>query len=81
MTSFNCRILYYNRYSPQLRLGLNDIRMERGGSMPADNPDGKKNKNKDRKVLLVLAIAALLFTLALNYFIGKRNSASVSEVK
>lgn len=49
--------------------------------MPADNPDGKKNKNKDRKVLLVLAIAALLFTLALNYFIGKRNSASVSEVK
>ena len=47
--------------------------------MPADNPDGKKNK--DRKVLLVLAIAALLFTLALNYFIGKRNSASVSEVK
>jgi len=55
--------------------------MERGGSMPADNPDGKKNKNKDRKVLLVLAIAALLFTLALNYFIGKRNSASVSEVK
>lgn len=49
--------------------------------MPADNPDGKKNKNKDRKALLVLAIAALLFTLALNYFIGKRNSASVSEVK
>ena len=49
--------------------------------MPADNPDGKKNKNKDRKVLLVLAIAALLFTLALNYFIGKRNPASVSEVK
>lgn len=49
--------------------------------MPADNPDGKKNKNKDRKVLLILAIAALLFTLALNYFIGKRNSASVSEVK
>ena len=42
--------------------------------MPADNPDGKKNKNKDRKVLLVLAIAALLFTLALNYFIGERNS-------
>ena len=28
-----------------------------------------------------MAIAALLFTLALNYFIGKRNSASVSEVK
>ena len=49
--------------------------------MPADNPDGKKNKNKDRKVLLILAIAALLFTFALNYFIGKRNSASVSEVK
>ena len=49
--------------------------------MPADNPDGKNHHTKDRKVLLVLAIAALLFTLALNYFIGKRNSASVSEVK
>ena len=49
--------------------------------MPADNPDGKKNKNKDRKVLLVLAIAALLFTLALNYFITMLDEGKVEEVE
>lgn len=55
--------------------------MERGGNMPANNPDGKNNKNKDKKALLILAIVALVLTLILNYFIGKKSMADVSEVK
>ncbi len=43
-------------------------------------PEGGNNKN-DKRLLLILAVAALILTLALNYYIGKRAMADVSEVK
>lgn len=48
--------------------------------MPNKKDEGGNNRN-DKRLLAVLAIAALILTLALNYFIGKRSMADVSEVK
>ncbi|GFI61033.1 ATP-dependent zinc metalloprotease FtsH [Clostridiales bacterium] len=49
--------------------------------MPSNNYEGGNKNNNDKRLLIVLAIIALIFTLALNYFIGKRSMADVSEVK
>ena len=41
----------------------------------------EKNNGKDKKMLAALAIAALVFSLALNYIISKKSMTNVSEVK
>lgn len=48
--------------------------------MSDKKPDDGKNKN-DKKLILILTIIALSFTLILNYYISKRKMADVSEVK
>jgi len=50
--------------------------------MPSENNDNnKKNSDKEKRALLIFAIVALIFTLTLNYFIGKKQMDSVDEVK
>lgn len=50
--------------------------------MPSENNENnKKNKDKEKKALLIFAIVALIFTLGLNYVIGKKQMESVDEVK
>ena len=55
--------------------------MERGAGMAADNKNSENKNKNDKKILLMLAVTALVFTLALNYFIGKNSMADISEVK
>ncbi|MDD5945785.1 MAG: ATP-dependent zinc metalloprotease FtsH [Clostridia bacterium] len=47
----------------------------------AGDKSGDGKNNKDKKLLIALAIAALVFTLCLNYFVSKKSMAEVSEVK
>lgn len=50
--------------------------------MPSENNENnKKNNDKEKKALLIFAIIALIFTLGLNYVIGKKQMESVDEVK
>ena len=45
------------------------------------NTDGNNKKGNDKRLLLLLAIAALVFTVSLNYIIGRKSMSDVSEVK
>lgn len=50
--------------------------------MPSDDNEKNKKKNdKEKRSLLIFAVIALIFTLTLNYIIGKKQMESVDEVK
>ncbi len=55
--------------------------MERGVDMSSENKNGENKNKNDKKLLLILAVSALVFTLALNYFLGKNSMSDISEVK
>ena len=50
--------------------------------MPSDKKDDDNKKNdREKRILLIFGIVALIFTLTLNYVISKRQMQSVNEVK
>ena len=50
--------------------------------MPSDKKDDDNKKNdREKRILLIFGIVALIFTLTLNYMISKRQMQSVNEVK
>ena len=50
--------------------------------MPSDKKDDDNKKNdREKRILLIFGIVALIFTLTLNYVISKRQMKSVNEVK
>lgn len=50
--------------------------------MPSDKKDDNNKKNdREKRILLIFGIVALIFTLTLNYVISKRQMQSVNEVK
>ena len=50
--------------------------------MPSDKKDDDNKKNdREKRILFIFGIVALIFTLTLNYVISKRQMQSVNEVK
>lgn len=50
--------------------------------MPSeDSGNNKKDNDSEKRALLIFAIIALIFTLTLNYIIGKKQMESIDEVK